>query len=37
MNGELNNDFQTTQIINNEVVNFIRNEKLNRDNLKLLE
>ncbi|CDW79528.1 UNKNOWN [Stylonychia lemnae] len=30
-------DFQTNQIINNEVLNFIRTEKLNRDNLKLLE
>eukprot|EP00347_Sterkiella_histriomuscorum_P021570 403333518 len=30
-------DFQTNQIINNEVLNFIRNEKLNRENLKLLE
>lgn len=30
-------DFHTNQIINNEVLNFIRNEKLNRENLKLLE
>lgn len=30
-------DFHTTQIINNEVLNFIKNEKMNRENLKLLE
>lgn len=30
-------DFQTQQLINNEVINFIKSEKLNRDNLKLLE
>lgn len=33
----LSSDFQTQQIINNEVLNFIKNEKLNKDNLKLLE
>ncbi len=32
-----NSDFQAQQLINNEVLNFIKYEKLNRDNLKLLE
>lgn len=30
-------DFYTTRIINDEVLNFIRNEKVNRDNMKILE
>jgi hypothetical protein len=30
-------DFQTTQIINNEVLNFIRTEKLNKEAIKILE
>ena len=30
-------DFQTSQVINNEVLKFVKNEKLNKDNLKDLE